>query len=322
MSVYFFGKSDRGVVRSNNEDFFFAERIGEEEYLFAVADGMGGHLAGEVASRKAIETLVKEFTKKTDEPLPSKIRRVFDKINKEIITEGNENLEQRGMGTTLSALYIKKDRAFIAHVGDSRIYYYNGSLSQLTEDHSFVGKLVKDGLISPEEAKVHPKRNILYQSMGMRRGINVQIEGPIKIKEGDKFLICSDGLTAVVDDEEIESLFGKDLSPKKMVNELIETSLKRGAPDNVTVIVVTTKYYDETKEYHLKKVNKKKKKLNILLFIVLILLIILSFLLFNLYKKSKNQEEFKNGKIKGEINFFQKQSIKNKIFSTNDSFYT
>ena len=298
MNLHFFGKSDRGIVRDNNEDFFFAERIGEGEYLFAVADGMGGHLAGEVASRRAIETLVREFTRKTDEPLPSKIRRVFDKINSEIIEEGNENIDQRGMGTTLSALYIKKDKAFVAHIGDSRIYQFSGRLDQLTEDHSFVGKLVKDGLISPEEAKIHPKRNILYQSIGMRRGINVQVEGPIKIKEGDKFLLCTDGLTAVVDEEEIESLLSKDISAKKTVNELIETALKRGAPDNVTVIAITTKAYDETKEYHLTKRKRKKKKLNWFLLLILLLLIILSFVFADLYLKykneSKNEENIEN----------------------------
>ena len=305
MSIYFYGKSDKGVVRGNNEDSFFADRIGEEEYLFAVADGMGGHLAGEIASKKAIEMLVKEFKRKTDEPLPSKIRRVFDKINREIITEGNENIEQKGMGTTLSVLYIKKDRAFVAHVGDSRIYHYSGNLVQLTEDHSFVGKLVKDGLISPEEAKVHPKRNILYQSMGMRKGINVQIEGPIKIKKEDKFLICSDGLTAVVDDDEIESLFSKDISPKKMVKELIETSLKRGAPDNVTVIVITSKYYDETKEYHIKEVKKKKKKLNLYLLIVFLLLITISLIFLSMYFKIKNQEENKNSFEEKKVSLIQ-----------------
>ncbi len=315
MNLYFYGKSDRGIVRDNNEDFFFAERIGEEEFLFAVADGMGGHLAGEVASRRAIETLVREFTRKTDEPLPSKIRRVFDKINSEIITEGNENLDQRGMGTTLSALYIKKDRAFVAHIGDSRIYHFSGRLIQLTEDHSFVGKLVKDGLISPEEAKVHPKRNILYQSIGMRRGINVQVEGPIKIKEGEKFLLCTDGLTVVVEEEEIETLLSKDISPKKTVNELVDTALKRGAPDNVTVIVVSTKACDETKEYHLKKI-KKKKKLNWLLLILMILLIILSFIfadLFLKYKGKENKEEQSNsiGKIKNSAILLSCVNIKN-----------
>ncbi len=306
MNLYFYGKSDRGIVRDNNEDFFFAERIGEEEFLFAVADGMGGHLAGEVASRRAIETLVREFTRKTDEPLPSKIRRVFDKINSEIISEGNENLEQRGMGTTLSALYIKKDRAFVAHIGDSRIYHFSGRLKQLTEDHSFVGKLVKDGLISPEEAKVHPKRNILYQSIGMRRGINVQIEGPIKIKEGEKFLLCTDGLTAVVEENEIETLLSKDISPKKTVNELVDTALKRGAPDNVTVIVVSTKAYDETKEYHLKK-TKKKRKLNWLLLVLMILLILLSFVFADLFLKYREKENKKEQK--GSIGNIKKTNI-------------
>lgn len=262
MKLYYHGLSDRGNLRGNNEDYVFAGKLKKDEYLFIVADGMGGHQAGEIASRKAVSMFVRQLQKekniKTDENnnyILERLKQIVMDINETLIREGSRSHKKNGMGTTLSALYIKKDQAYIVHVGDSRIYLFPGSLthtgnitntsgqlkqlSQLTEDHSFVGKLLKDGLITEEEARSHPKRNVLYQSIGIKRDITIQTTGVIPIQMGQKFLLCSDGLYGVVPDSEIEEyLNGK--STAQIAEALVRRAKFNGGPDNISVIVVST----------------------------------------------------------------------------------
>lgn len=248
MQLYYYSLSDVGNVRSHNEDFLFSGRVKGDGYLFIVADGMGGHSSGEVASYKAVAGFVKAMRKGVGKNVPEAMRRIVLNINDDLMHEGKKFAKDKGMGTTLSALYIKGDKGYFAHVGDSRIYRYSnsgdsGAMVQLTEDHSLVGRLLKDGFISAEEAQTHPKRNVLYQSVGLKKGIEVQAMGPFNIREGQKFLLCSDGLNSELRDVEIEESLALK-SPRQIVESLMEEAKLRTASDNITVIAVSTETGD------------------------------------------------------------------------------
>jgi protein phosphatase len=302
MELYYYGLSDTGNLRDNNEDYLFAGKLKKDEYLFIVADGMGGHEAGEVASCKAVTMFVRQLEKEknitADEnsnQTLQKLKPIVMDINETLIREGSRSHKKNGMGTTFSALYIKKNRGYIVHVGDSRIYLFSPSLphtgnidtsatpvemsrlTRLTEDHSFVGKLLKDGLITEEEARTHPKRNVLFQSIGIKRDITIQTKGPIPIQMGQKYLVCSDGLYGVVPDSEIEEyLNGK--STAQIAEQLVKRANFNGGPDNISVIVISTEK-DETPEpsdtVKIPASPKKRKKRKGWLYILLGLLVIL-----------------------------------------------
>ncbi len=259
-----FSKSDAGKVRQNNEDFYGEFKIGDQHNVFVVADGMGGHNAGEIASRLAVTTFIenyKKFFEESDEPTKA-IESAFLEANRRVFEEGTGRESQHGMGTTLSALVIIKEKAFLGHVGDSRIYLIReDECIKLTQDHSLVGKMQENGVITEEEARVHPRRNILYLSLGVRDTISPQIKGGIELRDGDIFVICTDGLSNLVTDEEIK-VIAINNPPKKAVEKLIDKARERGAPDNVTVevIAIEKKDQDITREI---KINKKKKKFGI-----------------------------------------------------------
>ncbi len=262
MELFYTGLSDVGNARPNNEDYQFAGKIGNEEYLFIVADGMGGHNAGEVASRSAVTELVHKIEKNRKNNIPIDLESLINEINDMLYLESTQMSKKSGMGTTLSVLYVQGDLGYIGHVGDSRIYRYsNGSAAiksyvqslpndstrpesipqfvQLTEDHSFVGKLLKDGLINEEEARNHPRRNVIYQSIGSKAQITIQILPPIPIKKGQKYILCSDGLYGVVPDNDIREILSGP-SHASIAKQLIQEAKKNGGPDNITVIVVST----------------------------------------------------------------------------------
>lgn len=248
MQLYYYSLSDVGNVRAHNEDFLFSGRVKGDGYLFVVADGMGGHSSGEVASYKAVAGIVKAMRKGVGKNVPEAMKRIVLNINDDLIHEGKRSAKDKGMGTTLSVLYIKGNKGYFAHVGDSRIYRYSNSgdrsiMVQLTEDHSLVGRLLKDGFINAEEAQTHPKRNVLYQSVGLKKGIEVQAVGPFNIREGEKFLLCSDGLNSELRDGEIKK-FLELKSPRRIVEGLVEEAKKRVASDNITVIAVSTEIGD------------------------------------------------------------------------------
>ncbi len=289
MNFYYAGKSDVGLVRSNNEDFFAAERLGPDEYLFVVADGMGGHLAGEVASRIAVETFLQAVKRAPQEGLPDFFRKLVNEINSTIVRMAESDPSKKGMGTTLSALYIKGNKAYIVHVGDSRIYrLHRGKLEQLTEDHSVVERMVRDGLITPSQALTHPKRNVLYQSLGMKKGVEPQILGPITVDEDTTFLLCTDGLSNLVQDREKQ--YYMELHPAKAVEGLVELARRRGAPDNVTVIVVTNQERaEETTAEEAPALSRLSRRTRLLLALSLVVLAVFTSLLVLLGKKSNEE---------------------------------
>ena len=239
MSALFFAtaaKSAVGLVRAGNEDSAVTSRS-----LIAVADGMGGHAAGEVASKIAITTLLKESEIFADKDID--IDSADDlyassllNIDQMIASYVHERPELSGMGTTLSALFLRDNAVVALHVGDSRIYRLRGnSFEQLTTDHTVIQELLDQGSITEAEIATHPQRSVLTQVL-MGDGRNQSVLSIYEVKADDRFLLCSDGLTTVLSDKEIKSIL-KGKARGAAVDALIDAVYINGAPDNVTVIV-------------------------------------------------------------------------------------
>ncbi len=223
-------KTDKGKVREQNEDTF-----GYRDTLFVIADGMGGHQAGEVASAIAVETVL--AVEMDADPVAS-LRRAVLSANSAILEEMAKNEDFSGMGTTVAILLLKTDQAFISHVGDSRIYQLaEGNLVQLTNDHSFVAELIKNGSITEEEAKIHPQRNVLTRALGTEGHLEFEVNS-FSIHSGDKFLLCSDGLTGIVDEKKIKEILMSGKTPQIIADQLVEQANKDGGTDNISVIVI------------------------------------------------------------------------------------
>ena len=226
-----------GNYRKNNEDSYY---VNESKNLYVLADGMGGHLAGERASKMATEIIGQDFAKDREvksiddaiEILSSSIR----DANKKIFESSQENEDYRGMGTTLSSGLILGDVLIYSNIGDSRIYRINEEMEQITQDDSFVNYLIEIGEITEEEAKNHPKKNVLTKAMGTTSDIEV-IVNTLDIKDKDVFLFCSDGLTNMVSDEEIFKIV-KENTPEEARDMLLDLALKNGGMDNITFILV------------------------------------------------------------------------------------
>jgi serine/threonine protein phosphatase PrpC len=236
-------RTDVGKVRSENQDFGAVTSREEETKgraggrLLIVADGMGGHRGGATASRLAAETIKTQYIQSDTEDIPAALRDALVRANSRIFSEAQQNPDLRGMGTTTSALAVKNGQGWFAHVGDSRIYLVrNGEIKQLTDDHSLVASMVREGLLTSDEAANHPRRNVLQRSMGVGEEVEIDIRGPIELREGDTFILCSDGLHGVVKEDEMKQVAGV-MPIEQGAEELLRRALDRGAPDNVTVIV-------------------------------------------------------------------------------------
>ena len=243
------GQSDVGRKRERNEDAFL---IDESLGLFVVADGMGGHAGGDVASRLAVETLAAELRAAmadpdgpfaaqvplAESPLPELLRSAVGASCSAIFRRAQEEPELAGMGTTVTALLLRGRDAFFAHVGDSRAYLIRGDLvQQISEDHSFVNEQVKAGILTVEEARVSRFKNIITRSVGFEEEVLVDLMGLVA-EPGDLFILCSDGLANLVEDEEIREV-AHALPFDEIPAALIELANDRGGDDNITVIAVT-----------------------------------------------------------------------------------
>lgn len=219
-----------GRVRSNNEDAVFppVSGAGEEPSLFIVADGMGGHVAGEIASRIAVDTA------SDIEAEPS--GRVLG-ANHALLLEVSQRPELAGMGTTMTLLEISDGVGRLAHVGDSRAYLLrDGALRQLTVDHTVAAEYVAAGQISPEEAQTHPQRNMITRALGLTQNLEVdEVEEPIR--PGDRFLLCSDGVNSMLTDQKITEQMGGG-TPEEAVWALVEAANAAGGHDNISAVVV------------------------------------------------------------------------------------
>jgi len=238
------GKTDKGLVRKENEDHFCIEK---DLGLLAVADGMGGHASGEVASKMAIDNLREYFKEKKELPIDAHDPRYSEitnrissgvKVANQAIYEASRSRSHwNGMGTTLSAVLVSENRLSIAHVGDSRIYLIRGGvIEQITDDHTIVFEQVARGLMTREEAARSEMRNILSRALGIAPEVDVDIE-ELTVSKGDKLVICSDGLSELVSDNEMLSEVQSSKSPEKVCDELVNLANQRGGEDNITVIV-------------------------------------------------------------------------------------
>lgn len=230
MKIQWASATHTGLVRSNNEDALYPAASGDDEdqSLFIVADGMGGHVAGEVASRIAVETAA---------DIPDTPGRRIIGANHALLLEVAENPELAGMGTTMTLLEVKDSTARVAHVGDSRAYLLrDGVLRQLTVDHTVAAEYVAAGQISPEEAQNHPQRNMITRALGLTQDLMVdELEEPLE--SGDRFLLCSDGVNSMLTDQEITDQLAAETAEEAAWG-LIEAANAAGGHDNITAVVV------------------------------------------------------------------------------------
>lgn len=244
-----FGLTDVGRKRKHNED---AYALDVSEGLFIVADGMGGHAAGEVAAKITVET-IGEFIAATrqkeeatwpfryDHQLQFNSNRLviaIEKANERVMAAVAAQPWLKGMGTTVVAGLINEKTLSLAHVGDSRAYLFrDGELSRLTDDHSWVHEQVTAGILTEDEAKSHPLKNVVTRALGGGPSVSPDLK-ELSFEPGDEFIFCSDGLTTMLSDEEIHELVGEEPEPQGLCRKLVDTANERGGVDNITVVVV------------------------------------------------------------------------------------
>lgn len=227
--------TDIGKVREINQD---AYAVDASLGLYLVADGMGGHAAGERASQTAAEIIRERIAQAGDANETEALTLAIQDANRQIIDDSEADESLRGMGTTATVILHRGTRVYVGHVGDSRAYLIrNRRIDQITEDHSVVAQLVRARAITPQEAARHPYRNVITRCLGMNRELEVDTLSR-ELKPGDRLLICSDGLSGPVsDDEMLQQVLGH-ADPQESCRALVELALERGAPDNVTVVIL------------------------------------------------------------------------------------
>ena len=240
-------RTDVGMIRSGNEDNYTVRANGDHG-LFVVADGMGGHPAGEVASEMAVQTLERELSAVGDLGDHAAAERVSDALklaNRTIHDRTITEVDKQGMGTTASVLLVSGTRYMIGQVGDSRVYLLrDGALHQLTKDHSYVQEQVDAGFLTPEQARYHPYSNVITRCVGASPDVQPDIyQGEARL--GDIFLVASDGLTGMVDDRRLQTLLMSRTEPERKVHTLIAEANGRGGLDNITAIVVVVAPEDD-----------------------------------------------------------------------------
>lgn len=235
--------TDTGNVRENNEDSYYISD-NKNLNLFIVADGMGGCNGGEVASKYAVETVTKYFfdnydnCNKDDESIKKFIKDAITTANSFVFNKSFSDIDLTGMGTTLTLLLIENNNYFVGHIGDSRAYLIrDGSLIQITEDHSYVEELVKLGRITQEEARIHPQKNIITRALGIDEDIEVDIFTG-KVLKNDVYLLCTDGLTNMLTDDLILKEFKNSENINEACDNLINLAKQNGGYDNITIVAV------------------------------------------------------------------------------------
>ena len=253
-------RSDVGCVRPHNEDSYLVQSP-----LFCVCDGMGGHAAGEVASSIAVETIAKTAPNAAD---PARLAAAVEAANAAVIEAAMNGLGKPGMGCTATCAYIENDTVAIAHVGDSRAYLlHEGTLIRVTRDHSYVEELVDAGEITADEARVHPNRSVITRALGSDPAMYAD-HFQLNIEEGDRLILCSDGLSSMVPDSDIENIATQSSTAQICVDNLVDAALAAGGHDNVTVIVV-----DLVDDGHVRAAKRRHRR-NALIGIVVALALI------------------------------------------------
>ena len=236
--------SDPGKEKNINQDYHAYHMpadgpMNKKGVLLALADGMGGHGGGEIASKITVDTLIETYYNDTSGSITESLNKAVLKANEEVIAKQLESIDLARMGATLVAVVIRKNNMYFAHAGDSRGYLiYNNEIAQFTEDHSFVAGLVKAGAITEEEALTHPERHVITKAIGLSSELTVDATQIDQHIEKDLYiLLCCDGLTDVVADEEILSAVNQYREPDIISEKLVEKANESGGPDNITVLI-------------------------------------------------------------------------------------
>ena len=234
------GKTDKGRKRSNNQDSIFISDtpVGPLPNLYIVADGMGGHAAGDFASRYAISVVIDFIRKSTVRNPISLLKRAFVFASNELYKEAEKDKDKTGMGTTMVAAVFVDKELYVANIGDSRLYLVNDAITQITMDHSLVEELIRSGQLERNKGRNHPEKNIITRAM-VSRDEAMPDFFEISLTEGDKVLLCSDGLSNMVEDDEIKDIIVDSDSADQAVDSLIERANYYGGNDNISVIVVS-----------------------------------------------------------------------------------
>mgnify|MGYP000040547427 CR=1 FL=1 len=233
-----FSITDVGMVRQVNQDYVFTtgKPLGILQNLFVVADGMGGHQAGDYASKCTVEVMIKEIAKSEGEDIERVLVKAIKAANREIIKEASGDEHLKGMGTTVVAATVKEQMLYFANVGDSRLYLINDKIRQLSKDHSLVEEMVRLGGIKAEEARNHPDKNIITRAIGVKENVEPDIY-EYRLKKGDMILMCTDGLSNMVEDEDMFNIVKGSRDVVEAVQMLIEKANSNGGRDNIGVIV-------------------------------------------------------------------------------------
>jgi len=240
MQIAVGASTDVGMIRQGNEDNFFAE-ADERRGVFVVADGMGGHAAGEVASEMAVQIIARHLlalTSAVDDGANTLVAKAMQDANRAIFDRMLAETDKQGMGTTASVMVLSDKGYLIGQIGDSRVYLLrDGGLTQITKDHSYVQEQVDAGLLTPEQARYHPYSNVITRCVGASDQVEADIySGEARV--GDVFLLASDGLTGMVDDRRLQALLLARSGPGRIVDSLIAEANGRGGLDNITAIVI------------------------------------------------------------------------------------
>lgn len=235
-----FSKTDIGQKRQLNQDFVFSEdsQVGKLPNLYIVADGMGGHNAGDFASKYTVETVVREIKNSIETKTFRIIGKAIRVANELLRVKAREDVKLYGMGTTIVVATIENHQAQIANVGDSRLYIVgNDGIRQITRDHSLVEEMVRMGGMQPEVARNHPDKNIITRAVGARDSVEVDFFTE-ELNPGDIILMCSDGLSNMLSDEEINSIVSMDLPLEDKAQKLIDSANENGGKDNIAVVLI------------------------------------------------------------------------------------
>lgn len=234
-----FSLTDVGMKRKINQDYLFTseESVGGLPNLFIVADGMGGHKAGDYASRRTTEIIVEQIRQSGQTSPIRAIREAIEEANRHIFEEASGSDEYSGMGTTCVCATIVDDTLYVGNVGDSRLYLIDRDITQITKDHSLVEEMVRVGQIDRVSARTHPSKNIITRAVGAAPGVNVDFFD-VHLKKGDIILMCSDGLSNMVEDEDIRMIVHAQPDLAETARRLVDTANLRGGRDNIAVVVI------------------------------------------------------------------------------------
>ena len=234
-----FSITDTGVTREMNQDYYFATdtNLGNLPNLFIVADGMGGHKAGDYASRHTIERVVASISRNSSEEPVTIIQEAISKANELLVAESNEDKTKSGMGTTLVIATLVGDKLIVANVGDSRLYVISDMVRQITRDHSLVDEMVRLGELNPSEARSHPDKNIITRAIGAQKNVKADFF-EVELAKDDYVLMCTDGLTNMVRDEEILDIVRSEKEPEAIAHKLVRMANNNGGRDNITVTII------------------------------------------------------------------------------------